>query len=81
MELLTELEMLPDTSSESLSCVLSFVDSSEVGVVLYSQFLVISFSDFDICSELLEFGRDDLRDRLEDCEGEREVMRLDLLPA
>ena len=80
MLLRTELEMLPEASSESLSCVLNLVESSEVGVVLNSEFLVMSFSDFDIWRELRELGRDDLRDLFEDWDGEREVMRLDLLP-
>jgi len=62
----TELEILPDASSESLSCVLNLVDNSEVGVVLNSEFLVMSFSDLDMWSELRELGRDDFRDLLED---------------
>lgn len=59
---------------------LNFVDNSDVGVVLNSEFLVMSFSDLDMCRELREFGRDDFRDLFEDWDGEREVMRLDLLP-
>ena len=75
MEERTELEMDPELSSLSLSCVDSLVDSSEVGVVLNSKFRAMSFSDFEMWRELREFGRDDLRERLDDCEGEREGLR------
>lgn len=45
-------------------------------MVLNSEFrAVISFSDFEMWRELRELGREDLRDRLEDCEGDREGMR------
>lgn len=40
----------------------------------------MSFSDLEIWSELREFGSDDLSDLFDDWDGDREVMRLDLLP-
>ena len=71
----TELEMEPELSSLSLSWVEGLVESS-VGVMLNSELrAAMSFSDFEMWRELREFGREDLRERLEDCEGEREGMR------
>jgi hypothetical protein len=75
MEERTELEMEPELSSLSLSWVDSLVDSSEVGVVLNSEFRAMSFSDFEMCRELREFGREDLRERFDDWEGDLEGMR------
>ena len=51
------------------------VDSSDVGVVLNSEFLVMSFSDFEMWSELRELGSEDLRERFDDWEGDLEGMR------
>ena len=51
------------------------VDSSDVGVVLNSEFRVMSFSDFEMWSELRELGSEDLRERFDDWEGDREGMR------
>ena len=67
--------MEPELSSLSLSCVDSLVDNSEVGVVLNSEFRAMSFSDFEMWRELREFGREDLRERFDDWEGDLEGMR------
>lgn len=81
MLLRTELGTETDcsVSEPSLPLMLSLVESSDVGVVLNSEFLLMSFSDLDAIKEDLEFGSDDFRDRLDDWDGDLDVIRLDLL--
>ena len=81
MLLRTELATDTDCSSESLSLILNLVESSDVGVVLKSEFLLMSFSDLEAYKDDLEFGSDDFRDRLDDWDGDLESsLKLDLLP-